>query len=409
MPTYSARSLMKQAASFFVALNVFFLLSTFRVRDYTDTSLDYQIIIKLALWSAGVGLSILMYRRWIGNALRTDNILLALMILQIFAACLYAPHMNYALACFFSLIATFTILYLASSFLEESEILYTVMLTISLIAFLSIIAYYTVPEFARMGEWVDGERTPGNRLSGITSNPNTIGLMASFALIIAFHYRTPFIRKNFLIFAVCVLLNLIALLMSNSRSSMAAMIVSLTAAYFFNFTPRRLLAGCAMACAAIAFFFLADLDAIMSLVSRSGDTAEIMTATGRTHIWHTAIRLIGESPLIGYGYTSSMEILPQYESEIGHAPPHTHNLYLQILFGMGIPGLLTFLSMFLVKFYYSLKFQDYFKITLLVFLLLHGMTEASIFVGMASLTTIMFGLTYCLEYRKKDRDTDWAE
>lgn len=407
MPVLNKKILLKRAVALFVAMNVFVLLSTFRYRDYTSTSIDLQILLKLGLWFMGFGLGILLYRKWAGKVLRIDNILLIVMLLQILAACFYAPQMIYALSCFFSLVSIFIILFLASSYLDEEEILYSVFLTISLICIISIIAYYTVPSFARMGEWVEGasERTPGSRLSGVTGNPNSMGLMAAFTLIIGVHYARRYASRNLIIYIACMLLNLTALLMSNSRSSLAAMLVSLTAAYFLNFTPHRILAASTLACLAIAFFFLVDLDALMAMLSRSGNAEEITSATGRTHIWETAIRLIQERPLTGWGYTSSKEILPLHAHEIGHAPQSTHNLYLQMLFSMGIPGLAVFLAMFMVKFFYAMKFNDFFKVTILIFLLLHGLTESTIFVGMAGSTTLMFGFAYCLDYRREQPKT----
>ena len=399
MPTLNKQILLKRAVAVFVAANVFFLLSTFRFREYTSTAIDWQILVKLFLWFSGFGIGVLLYRRWVGTVLRVDNILLIIMLTQILAACFYAPHMTYALASFFSLISIFMTLFWASRFLNEEEILYSVFLTITLICIISIIAYYTHPVFARMGEWVEGEHVPGNRLSGVTGNPNSMGLMAAFTLIIATHYWKPFWIRNPPIYIICVALNLIALLMSNSRSSLAAMIVSLAAAYFTNVTPHRILAASILVCLTIAFFFLVDIEALMEMVSRSGNAEEITTATGRTYIWETAIRLIEQRPLTGWGYTSTKEILPLHAYEIGHPPQSTHNLYLQMLFAMGVPGLAVFLAMFFVKFYYAIKFHDFFKVTILFFLLLHGFTECTIFVGMAGSTTIMFGLAYCLDYR----------
>ena len=404
MPALNKQILLKRFVALFVAMNVFFLLSTFRFREYTSTAIDWQILVKLALWFTGFGLGVLLYRKWAGKVLGIDNILLVVMLLQILAACLYAPQMTYALSCFFSLVSIFMILFLASSYLDEEEILYSVFLTITLICIISIIAYYTVPSFARMGEWVEGasERTPGNRLSGVTGNPNSMGLMAAFTLIIGIHYARKYASRNLVIYIACMLLNLTALLMSNSRTSLAAMLVSLTAAYFLNFTPHRILAASTLACLALSFFFLVDIDALMAILSRSGKAEEITSATGRTYIWEVAIRLIQERPLTGWGYTSTKEILPLHAHEIGHAPQSTHNLYLQMLFSMGIPGLTTFLAMFIMKFYYAMKFNDFFKVTILIFLLLHGLTESTIFVGMAGSTTIMFGLAYCLNYRREE-------
>ena len=410
MPSYSQKSILTTLASLLVAGNVFFLLSTFRVREYTDTALDFQILIKLSLWFSGIGLGLLLYRNWISKLLLIDNIMIIPMFLLIFISCFMAPHPVYALASLFSIIALFMTLFTASTLLREEQILYYVFVVISLISFISIIAYFVNPEYARLGEWQDGEFAPGNRLSGITGNPNSMGLMAAFSLILGYYYRKNFANVSLPVYILCVSLCALALIMSNSRTSLAAMLVALTSGYFLQWTKHKIVAACFMFCGLVIFLLLVDLETIMSMLSRSGDAREITTATGRTHIWETSIDLIGQKPLLGWGFTSTKEILPEHAHEIGHAPQSTHNLYLQMLFTMGIPGLIFFMMMCVIKFYYAMRFQDYFKVTILIFLLLHGLTESTIFVGMAGSTTIMFGLAYCLEYRKRNGSgTDEAE
>lgn len=269
MPSYSQKSILTTLASLLVAGNVFFLLSTFRVREYTDTALDFQIIIKLSLWFSGIGLGLLLYRNWISKLLLIDNIMIIPMFLLIFISCFMAPHPVYALASLFSIIALFMTLFTASTLLREEQILYYVFVVISLISFISIIAYFVNPEYARLGEWQDGEFAPGNRLSGITGNPNSMGLMAAFSLILGYYYRKNFANVSLPVYILCVSLCALALIMSNSRTSLAAMLVALTSGYFLQWTKHKIVTACFMFCGLVIFLLLVDLETIMSMLSLS--------------------------------------------------------------------------------------------------------------------------------------------
>ena len=64
----------------------------------------------------------------------------------------------------------------------------------------------------------------------------------------------------------------------------------------------------------------------------------------RLYTWKGALRSIRENFMggVGYGNAAYNEMYPQFAYAGIEAAEHTHSLYLQILFGLGIGGLLAF-------------------------------------------------------------------
>ena len=80
-----------------------------------------------------------------------------------------------------------------------------------------------------------------------------------------------------------------------------------------------------------------------------GDLSDSSTLY-RVYTWKGSLRTVREYFIsgIGYGPTAYQEIYPQYAFAGIEAAEHSHNLYLQILIGMGIGGLLIFLAVILL-------------------------------------------------------------
>lgn len=382
-----------------IFINVFLILATFRIREVDSPGADWQVLLKLGFWVLTFGLVILFMREWLPRALRVDNILLGVLLGLLGISCFYAPHLGYSLGAFFSVVTVHILFYAAASRLSDQDIVRTVFWSLVFVCICSLIIYVVVPEFGRLKEWVGSEQVMGRRMSGIVGNPNSMGFCAAFGLICAVYYRRLFARENLIVFVFCCAVILLSLALSNSRTSMLAMVMGLAIGYFAQITSGRLLLLCALISGFIILPLLIPPEEILVHFSRSGSLEEIETGTSRTHIWETAWRLIHERPLTGYGFASSNFILPQYEHEIGHAPPHTHNMALQVLFSAGYPALLTLIALLIIKLYFCFKARDYFKIALLGFLLVHGLTEAMLFRGTASLAQVALGLVFALDYR----------
>src|SRR5208337_4048948 len=68
--------------------------------------------------------------------------------------------------------------------------------------------------------------------------------------------------------------------------------------------------------------------------------------TGRTNLWTAVMIAIGRRPLLGYGYDAFWQGLRgeslQAAINAGWLPIHSHNGYLELALGLGIPGLALF-------------------------------------------------------------------
>ena len=73
-------------------------------------------------------------------------------------------------------------------------------------------------------------------------------------------------------------------------------------------------------------------------VSRSGESSEITTLTGRTEIWHVALDAVGEQPIFGVGAGSTTEVFVGAEENgrIAFVVTHGHDLWVQLLLSGGV-------------------------------------------------------------------------
>ncbi|MEM6781437.1 MAG: O-antigen ligase family protein [Pseudomonadota bacterium] len=378
---------------------VFITPTIFRTRDYGSDSIDFQVLIKLALWAGAFGFSAIFIQKWGRQLFQYDNLPLTCIFALMAISCVYAPSFVYSAGAVLSVISVVTLFYFAQRVLDDETILWTVFGAFTTVSALSIIVYFVNPSFGRMEVWVNGSLVPGNRLSGITATANAIGYLSALALMLSFilgyFYKTAKTKPLY----VFAFINFIALMMSNSRTSMGALVVALAVVFFARFTSLRL-SILFTAIALLAFGTLAiDIEWLLSQISRSGNADEILTGTGRAYIWPVVMDLISQRPFTGWGYGSSSFILPNFSAEIGHVPPHAHNALLQLWLTVGFFAVLAYIVLFLAKVFYSFKVQDHAKLMMLAFLFATSFTESSVWLGVAQNPAILLALIVCLPYR----------
>src|SRR5690606_10471338 len=127
-----------------------------------------------------------------------------------------------------------------------------------------------------------------------------------------------------------------ALVMTNSR--MALVMTGAIVVMMALLNWRRLYLGLFLAStallAAVAILPFGQ-DTLLKAVSRSGTVGEVTSFTGRTEIWYTVLKLAQVQPWMGYGYGSSVFVLPEHTDAIGFSTSHAHNLFLQLLLTTG--------------------------------------------------------------------------
>lgn len=386
-------------------LTGFMTCAIFRHRDYAEKSLDFQILLKLAVWGLAFAFSVACYKFWIKKLLQIDNIFLVLMLLLVAVSCTYSPNVVYSAASAFSLFAVLAIFYLAASVLTKKELLWQLIMACSTIVAISLIVYFVNPDFGRMKEWSNDVLIMTTRLSGITGTANACGFIAATALLSLYFYKRYLQRLTFSYWFL-VLMNLGALVLTHSRTSMAALVVAIFLTMLVHATPARLSALFMGICLVIIAALTIDYDTLFQLLSRSGEASEITSGTGRAEIWAFVVTLIAQKPLWGWGYASSNAIIPAAAAEIGFVASHGHNAYLQIAFCIGYIGLFLFAALIFLKIFFALKYQSQMVIGFLFLVLVDGLTEPIAFQGPVIATALVLATALALDYSDKHEEND---
>ncbi|NJM34534.1 MAG: O-antigen ligase family protein [Rhodomicrobium sp.] len=128
-----------------------------------------------------------------------------------------------------------------------------------------------------------------------------------------------------------------------------------------------------------ALMLIPAADDVLKLVSRSGDLQEITSMTGRSEIWTAVPKIVERQSWTGFGYASSIVIIPQHEREIGFLTSHAHNLILQLLLTTGWIGVGLFCLSLLTVGGRALYTGDRTVLVLLAYVIFNGITESSAF------------------------------
>ena len=141
---------------------------------------------------------------------------------------------------------------------------------------------------------------------------------------------------------------LLAVLLGQSRSAIAGLVIALSLITVLLLRGRWRIAGWALVIAIIVL----EIALFTDRVPTSGDNADQLESVAvRLQIWNSAVSIIRDHPVSGVGLAmfSHPDVRDQYPVP-AYSPgivPHTHNEYLQITTDMGIPGLLLLLSLYL--------------------------------------------------------------
>jgi O-antigen ligase len=174
------------------------------------------------------------------------------------------------------------------------------------------------------------------RYRGVFGNPNTIGMLSIVFLPPAVG---QFIRTRKM--SALLLIGLIAgsLVLSGSRNGV---MTSSIAVVFLLYRIRAWRSMTAIASAAVVLLLvmptpteMADQDPVARLTSAQ----KIATGGGRLEAWTTALPIIREKPLLGYGFGTE-ELIFRGRTFRVHRGEYIHNSYLGIAYQLGIIGAL---------------------------------------------------------------------
>jgi O-antigen ligase len=281
----------------------------------------------------------------------------------------------------------------------------------------SWIAYVLAPEIATT-TFISGERMV-TRFTGLAGSPNGAGQIAALHLVVfASLYASGLHRscRRFLIVTMAgvAVLAIGALVLSQSRGSALALVATaLALAAQRTRSIPLMVAGFALAAfSMLALPGLIDwLTNILAGASRGGALNEILTLTGRTHVWSFVADKAMESPIFGYGYGAGKEIIAQGYRNVwgGGIGGSAHNAFLQTLLDLGIIGVVAFSAIFVIAALRFLARPVFLRDAVVVMVLVIGLLESGVSNSIEALTPVwllalFFGIGTASSAVGEDRD-----
>lgn len=185
------------------------------------------------------------------------------------------------------------------------------------------------------------------RFEGVFNSPNAIGSLMLISVGLALYLWRAATPPQRIALAVIILAATIFGAMADSRSPAVSLLLGIGAYTVWKYRARGLTMCAVLALAGTLIY------SALGATARLGISRNITTLTGRTAAWQFEIRKVKERPLTGYGYEVEGAIFqdprfPNWDKfwNRGSNTP-THEGYLSIAIGLGVPALLFWLYIIL--------------------------------------------------------------
>ena len=190
----------------------------------------------------------------------------------------------------------------------------------------------------------------------------------------------------------------IMILEANSRVSLVSLVISCA---FLLVARYRWVAVLGLSFLVISMIVIlaANFNAVARAVTRSGDVSELFTFTGRTDVWAFAWPLITEAPLLGYGYGSTRVLFQDLPAMLGWTASHAHNMWLQGILEVGVLGVLIMMAPFVSVVLAGMRLRNALLGALALQLLVRSATEVVLFFYIPGVSTALFAIAVALTSR----------
>ncbi len=202
--------------------------------------------------------------------------------------------------------------------------------------------------FVRVEEGA-AEGEEGVRLSVLATDPNFAAAYIGLGVLFGLAHGLNLIKTRpgyRILFLVGAAIGFYAMLKAGSRGGFLALVSGMLSLVFTARQTRQR----AVSLFAIASVILAMGVAVANhpyLAARFRSSAKTLNTSGRLEIWAQAARLSAASPLYGYGnYMQSAKL----GETLGSKQRGTHNLFLSVLLGSGLVGVVFFLCFYVRAF-----------------------------------------------------------
>ena len=208
------------------------------------------------------------------------------------------------------------------------------------------------------GNWIDTRLfsdIPG-RVTSVFDNPNVLGMYLCMIFPLTLYALKQSKKKNerFLC-RVCLGMILLCILLTWSRGAWLATLI--TGLLYSLFTSKKTIRAVFSCILALPFVPMIVPDSVMNRFLSIGDLTD-SSLQYRIYTWKGSARILKENFWggIGYGNTAFREVYPQYAYAGIEAAEHSHNLFLQVMVGMGIGGLLLLLVVIFFGYQMNLEY-----------------------------------------------------
>ena len=194
------------------------------------------------------------------------------------------------------------------------------------------------------------------RVFSLFENSNVLGsYIAMIFPLVMVTFILAQTRRTKIFSLLSIILMLTCVVLTWSRGAWLAIILS--ALVFLLFYSRKIGRLLVLGGLCLPFATLVIPQNILTRFLSIGDISDTSTMY-RINIWKGSFRAIAENIWggAGYGYDAFKMIYPGYAYAGIESAPHTHSLFLQILFSMGLAGLLVFAIIVILSFQQNLEF-----------------------------------------------------
>jgi len=284
-------------------------------------------------------------------------------------------------------------------------------------AFLNTLSYLIVGLFLEIVLGTFRPLAAGYQFAG-TLHPNHQGINCGICLISGIFLLKDAKRARGLIFAA-VICALLLLVLTKSRTAVGATLGALGLTWIMTSgSNHRFLLALNVALAAALFLALFG----QSLLPTLRDAAllgraptDVNTLTGRIPLWGQCLEFAGKHPILGYGYDSfwTPKRVGYFAYTQGWMVTEAHSTFLDFLLGLGIPGLLAYVSMMIMGIIKAIRIcRSFLKPhwafipAILILTLIDNVTESAILSPVFFSFLIFFILAYLAIHSQVEITTD---
>lgn len=253
----------------------------------------------------------------------------------------------------------------------------------------SVGLYFFDPSMAIVTE-VLGPNYQVQRFGGL-GHPNVVGRIAVFLGLLLF---AGAVQRSISWFWLLICLPLIVGVAwaSLSRTPVIAAAIAILIVLLPTLRVPHILYLCGYGAAALlagvvvveaTFGWEPILEDVVLSRTKTGSMEELTTMTGRTEIWRFAWEKVLLSPIVGYGAGSTPVLMASHSG-------HAHNILLQPMVSIGIPGGLLFAVILMWNVYSALKYNIPLLQMCTVFILTLGIAETPLFNPLPESVTLMW-------------------